>query len=223
MNENTPLHAMPTPNTINTLKTIEHNRVSAEEREALIRRLVADNLGLVRLEARRAVLRYAAGLDRETGLDLYEECFQEGVLGLRRAAELFDGAKGTKFSTYAHFWIFKKANEAARTWAEDLGHLSLDMPAGEDDDATLGSFVADEASPDPSDATERRLRAGFARDLLAALPARDRAMVEMYFGFLGDGPATFADVGAAFAVSTQRAARIVDRALRRLRAAAAAA
>lgn len=34
-----------------------------------------------------------------------EDLFQEGALGLSRAAELFDPTRGYKFSTYSHRWI----------------------------------------------------------------------------------------------------------------------
>lgn len=61
-------------------------------------RLVAANLRLVITVARRHQ-RFAAG-----GCGL-EDLIQGGNLGLIRAAEKFDPARGYKFSTYAYWWI----------------------------------------------------------------------------------------------------------------------
>jgi RNA polymerase sigma factor (sigma-70 family) len=58
-------------------------------------RLILANLRLVISTARRY---------RGRGLAL-EDLVQEGALGLRRAAELFDPDRGFRFSTYAGWWI----------------------------------------------------------------------------------------------------------------------
>lgn len=36
---------------------------------------------------------------------VYDDRFQDGCLGLMRAVQKFDPARGLKFSTYAHYWI----------------------------------------------------------------------------------------------------------------------
>lgn len=53
----------------------------------------------------------AVGRYRGRGLDP-ADLFQEGALGLMRAAELFDPDKGYKFSTYARWWIGKGSSRA---------------------------------------------------------------------------------------------------------------
>ena len=113
------------------------------------------------------------------------------------------------------------AGEAVRKWRDSVDTMSLDVPFRDGEDASLVDLVADEAAADPAEKADRALRLDWVRALLGGLPERDRAMVEMHYGIRGGREATFAEIGAAFRVSAQRAARIVDRALRRLRAAAA--
>lgn len=78
----------------------EENRVFSYFRQAgepleLRNMIIEKNLGLCRVMASK----YS-----NMGVDV-EELVQEGVFGLARAVSDFDETKGTKFSTYAGFWI----------------------------------------------------------------------------------------------------------------------
>lgn len=67
-----------------------------ERAEAARRRLIEANIRLVLSLAGR--MRLPAGVDRD-------DVVQDGMIGLERAVERFDHAKGFKFSTYATWWI----------------------------------------------------------------------------------------------------------------------
>ena len=62
-------------------------------------RMVAANLRLVVNVAKR----YFRAIERRRLSQ--EDALQEGTLGLMRGAELFDPAKGYKFSTYGYWWV----------------------------------------------------------------------------------------------------------------------
>ena len=196
-----------------------YDTVASRDEEA-VRRLVADNLNLVRKEARRQAAKWAGDEPAGVQEELCRDLVQAGVAGLRRAAEKFRPELGNKFSTYAMPWIRKTVGEAAREWRETYTHISLDAPVGEDGEATGHDLYADEGAADPSEAADAESLREYARRLLATLPERDRAMVEMRFGIATGVPATLREVGKAFGVSTTRADKVINRALLRLRAAA---
>jgi RNA polymerase sigma factor (sigma-70 family) len=86
------------------LRDAPGNRTKEEERIIKIGlrardKLVSSNLRLVIYVAKKYSMRLRSG-----SLDIMD-LVQEGSLGLHRAAEMFDGSKGYKFSTYSYWWI----------------------------------------------------------------------------------------------------------------------
>jgi RNA polymerase primary sigma factor len=79
--------------------------------------IVNANLRLVVYVAKRFARRLDGG-----HMELMD-IIQEGNVGLHRAAELFDGARGYKFSTYAYWWI-----RQAITRAIDTQEHAIRMP-----------------------------------------------------------------------------------------------
>ena len=195
------------------------NTVATRDSETVLR-LVEANMNLVRKEARRQAKKWAGNEPSDVREELFRELVQAGVPGLRRAAEKFRPELGNRFSTYAMFWIRRDIGEEARDWREAYTRVSLDAPVGEEGDATMLDLVPDEGAADPVEAADAASRREYAHRLLATLPERDRAMVEMRFGIVTGVPATLRDVGKAFGVSTTRADKVINRALLRLRAAA---
>jgi len=72
-------------------------------------RLVEANLPLV-----WAVVRRLTRGDRKLRHVMADDLFQEGCIGLMRAAELFNPLLGVRFSTYAFGWIRQKVGSALR-------------------------------------------------------------------------------------------------------------
>src|SRR5215510_13752101 len=64
--------------------------------------MIEGNLGLV-----HALARGFSG----SGV-AYDDLVQEGTIGLARAVERFDHGRGTKFSTYAAWWIRRSMRDA---------------------------------------------------------------------------------------------------------------
>lgn len=150
--------------------------------------LVEANLRLVPW----TVTRYAPTSDEET----FQDRVQSGMIGLIRAAELFDETKGFTFSTYAVRWIRQAIQrdgqvgatartihipEGVRLRAVQTGTLddlpavttSLDQPMHDDESGEFGDFI-----PAPvDDAAERRELLREVVEMLDRLPDMERRAV----------------------------------------------
>ena len=117
--------------------------------------MVVRNVRLVQNIARRYRLR--SGADPE-------DLFMYGVLGLFRAAELFDPNKGLRFSTYAVLWIRQSINSALG----DVAH-SLHVPYPQQlKEIRLRSMVSEEGATVAAAAEELGMMSQTAVQLLAA-------------------------------------------------------
>jgi len=182
--------------------------------------LVLHNLGLVGFVVRRL----------RRGQVPLDDLMQEGHLGLLHAVAKFDPHAGTRFATYAVWWIrafvgrhlrAARSTVRPRSGTVALADCSLDLPSGEDG-ATHLELLADE-----SEGTEARfLAAERDHDVRLALPRLRKRLGELGWTILHDrlmqdAPRTLAQVGASRGVSRERVRQVEARTRRSLRLALA--
>jgi RNA polymerase primary sigma factor len=96
--------------------------------------------------------------------------------------------------------------------------ISLEKPIGEEEESELGDFVEDQTAESPFELAAERLRRENLRRALAALPQREREVIEMRFGLSGERPYTLEEVGRAFNVTRERIRQIENHTLKKLEA-----
>ena len=108
----------------------------------------------------------------------------------------------------------EKIIEATRTAADTL---SLDTPVGDEEDTSIGSFVEDERTPGPADATSNALLAEALKEILGTLTEREADVLRMRFGMYDGRTHTLEEVGQIFGVTRERIRQIENKAIRKLR------
>ncbi len=96
--------------------------------------------------------------------------------------------------------------------------VSLEKPVGEEDESELGDFVEDVGAASPFELASGNLRTDNLHRALAALPTREREVIELRFGLTGGRPQTLEEVGRAFNVTRERIRQIETHTLRKLEA-----
>ncbi len=94
--------------------------------------------------------------------------------------------------------------------------VSLEKPVGEEEDSALADFVEDVSAESPFEIASESLRKENVNRVLAALPAREREVIEMRFGLTGARPRTLEEVGRAFNITRERVRQIENRTLKKL-------
>ena len=108
----------------------------------------------------------------------------------------------------------EKIIEANRTAADTL---SLDTPVGDEEDTTIGSFVEDDNTPGPADATSNALLAEALGEILNTLTDREADVLRLRFGMYDGKTHTLEEVGQIFGVTRERIRQIENNAIRKLR------
>ena len=94
--------------------------------------------------------------------------------------------------------------------------VSLEKPIGEEEESSLGDFVPDESAESPYDTAQVQLRREDIKRALDALPERERQVIELRFGLLGEQPCTLEEVGRTFGVTRERIRQIENNTLKKL-------
>lgn len=158
-----------------------------------------------------------------------EDIIQEGNVGLLKAVERFEPSRGTRFSTYAIWWIrayvrrfVREQQSAVHVPGDSLGDrprdLSLEAAMDEDGELTLGDRMASTGPSADEQFLEEELKAGVQQALLA---------VRKRLGGLGwdivrwrlsaHDPRTLQEIGERWGLSRERVRQVEQSTKRFLR------
>lgn len=95
---------------------------------------------------------------------------------------------------------------------------SLDTPiGGEDEEVTIGSFIADTDIIDPLDNCERQDLHNTLEKVLSTLSEREANILRLRFGLNGNIPMTLEEVGQKYGITKERVRQIEIKALQKMR------
>lgn len=94
---------------------------------------------------------------------------------------------------------------------------SLDVPVGEDGDATLGDLIEAPDAVDPHEAAEKSALKRSIAEVIGELTPREQRVLQLRFGLAGASEQTLEEVGKVFGVTRERIRQIEARALEKLR------
>ena len=145
-----------------------------------------------------------------------EDMIQECTLGYIEAIERFDASRGTKFLTYADFWIKKSCQKIVDEFMPSRELVSLYQEVGYDKDTILLNLILDENALVPEECGIRAATIQQVRKALEAIPDRDRMYLHCRFGFDLDRNRTIAETAKRLHQAENRCREIEKEALEKV-------
>jgi RNA polymerase sigma factor (sigma-70 family) len=146
-----------------------------------------------------------AFIQRQGGGDIpYEEALQAGRMGLWRAIQGYDPARGVTFSTYAWVAIYRHVHRRAKELSRETDVWLQKMP-------TPRAVLA------PGEEVDRELTKGALHDLVGRLPKRLGQVIIGRYGLGEQPPCTLKELGKEMGLSGERVRQLQQEALAWLR------
>jgi len=149
---------------------------------------------------------YAVVRQQALGALTYDEALQAGRTGLWRAILGYDPERGTTFATYAWTAIMRSVWAAVKKSRKRGEEITVPLPT------TLPDAVQE-----PDRRWEQKTLAAATGQAARQLPDRLQLVLAARYGWTGDAPATFRQIGEQLGVSRQRAHQLHQEALLHLR------
>jgi RNA polymerase primary sigma factor len=190
----------------------------AEEHALAVRARSGDTAAGQKLARHNLAFVVSFARQQKLGSVRLEDVIQEGNLGMLRAVQKFDPNAGTRFTTYALWWIrayvwryLREARSAVRrqAGATALADLSLDDPIGDEQEVTRLDRLAD-AGPGPEERFARLEREREIRDALGRVRRRIGAMgwEIVHERLAQEPPRTLEEIGKRWGVSRERVRQV---------------
>ena len=192
--------------------------LSEAEEELMISNIHSDYAKSALIEHNLRLVAYIAKRFENTGVNI-EELISIGTLGLMKAVSTFNAEKNIKLATYASRCIENEILMFIRKSSHRRKEISIDEPLSTDYDGNelllsdvLGSEI-DSISNQMEEDEEKKL----VREAVLDLTGRERIIIEMRYGLMGQDELTQKEVADALGISQSYISRLEKKIMHRLR------
>lgn len=207
--------------------------LSQDEERTLATKAVSGDESAVKkhVEANLRFVVLAAQKYKKSKLQM-EDIIAEGNIGLIKAARKFNPQMGTRFITYAAWWVRAEIEKAIRETSIGIRFpankykemedpkwniLSLDIPLNPiDAEISLKDIVVDKYNPSPEEDFIKNETIDSVRKALKKLSLKERYILERRFGFDGCKPASLEQVGRELGFCKERIRQIQKQSMEKL-------
>ncbi len=171
-------------------------------------------------ELTSANLRYVVKVAKQyTGRGVaLEDLISEGNIGMMKAAEKFNAARGKRFVTFAAPFIRKSIEEAIDKQEGSSQPISVDepIPLGSQNNFSLLNVLEAKDAPRADQHTEQEALILELKKVIDVLDEREQTVIKHFFGIECDH-LTMAEIATTMGIKRERVRQIRDKAVRKLR------